>query len=128
MLNAEPSGIDSIRFAEKGTLRMTFTVESQAGHGAYIHRSEGAIRIATKLIQRLLTLEDLRGEGMDPDLREYLQRDDVREVADKTMGDGAAKSKQIDGQEGDSNCVATACGLILTELTFCPHQSLSDNS
>jgi acetylornithine deacetylase/succinyl-diaminopimelate desuccinylase-like protein len=98
---------------------MAFEVESQAGHGAYIHRGEGAIRIATKLIQRLLTLEDLPGEGMGPDLRRYLQRDDVREVANKIMVDGAATSKQTDGQEGSSNNVATTGSLILTDLTFC---------
>ena len=92
VLNAEPGGVDSIRFGEKGTLRMTFEITTQGGHGAYTHRSEGAIRIATRLITRLLTLEDLRGEGMGSDLQEYLQRKDVREVADKIMWKGAADS------------------------------------
>ena len=92
VLNAEPSGLDSIRFGEKGTLRLSFEIRTQGGHGAYIHRSEGAIRIATRLIHRLLGLENLRGEGMDSDLRDYLSRPDVREVADEIMWKGAADS------------------------------------
>ena len=92
VLNAEPSGLDSIRFAEKGTLRMTFGVRTPGGHGAYTHRDVGAIRTATRLIQRLVALEDLRGEGMDPELRDYLQREDVRRVANSIMGEGAADS------------------------------------
>lgn len=92
VLNAEPTGVDSIRFGEKGTLRMSFEVRAQGGNGAYIHSSEGAIRIAARLIQRLVRLEDLHGEGMDPDLERYLQRSDVRKTADEIMGRGAADS------------------------------------
>lgn len=92
VLNAEPGGVDSIRFGEKGTLRMSFEVKTLGAHGAYIHRSEGAIRIAARLVTQLLTLEDLHGDGMDPDLCQYLQRNDVRAVADGIMGEGAADS------------------------------------
>lgn len=46
VLIGEPTGLQSIRFGEKGTYRLTFTVIAQGAHGAYIHRSEGAIRIA----------------------------------------------------------------------------------
>jgi acetylornithine deacetylase/succinyl-diaminopimelate desuccinylase-like protein len=90
VLNAEPGGVESIRFAEKGTLRMTFEVNCEGGHGAYTNRTEGAIRIATRTIARLLELEDLRGD-MDPSLQDYLTRPDVRQVADSIMGSGAAK-------------------------------------
>ncbi|KAK5114058.1 hypothetical protein LTR85_010364 [Meristemomyces frigidus] len=92
VLNAEPVGVDSIRFGEKGTLRMSFRVDTQGGHGAYIHRGEGAIRIAARLIDRLVALEDLHGEGMDAELQKYLQRPDVRQAADSIMGAGAADS------------------------------------
>jgi len=92
VLNAEPGGLDSIRFGEKGTLRMTFNIDCQGGHGAYIHRGEGAIRIAARVIDRLVGLEDLRGEGMVPALKDYLARPDVRKVADDVMGAGAANS------------------------------------
>ena len=92
VLNAEPGGVQRIRFGEKGTLRLSFEVRTRGAHGAYIHLSEGAIRIAARLIHQLLALEKLRGEGMSPELREYLQRADVREVADDIMGHGAADS------------------------------------
>ncbi|KAK0262843.1 hypothetical protein LTS09_002818 [Friedmanniomyces endolithicus] len=92
VLNAEPGGLGSIRFAEKGTLRMTFVVETLGGHGAYLHRDEGAIRIVTRLIERLIGLETLRGEGVDPDLEQYVERADVRAVANNIMGEGAAAS------------------------------------
>lgn len=90
VLNAEPGGLDSIRFGEKGTLRMTFRISTQGGHGAFVHRGEGSITVAARLIDRLMGLENLRGVGMDADLQSYLQRTDVREVADDIMGPGAA--------------------------------------
>jgi len=40
MINAEPGGTDTIRFAEKWTLRLTFEVRTGGAHGAYTHRSE----------------------------------------------------------------------------------------
>ena len=92
VLNAEPGGVESIRFGEKGTLRISFEVKTTGGHGAYLHRSEGAIRKAVEVIGLLTRLEQLRGEGMSRDMREYLERPDVRQVADKIMGEGAAES------------------------------------
>ncbi|EMC91087.1 hypothetical protein BAUCODRAFT_314238 [Baudoinia panamericana UAMH 10762] len=92
VLNAEPCGLDSIRFGEKGTLRMTFYIRTRGGHGAYTHRGEGAIEIAARVIHRLKALESLRGLGMDEEIMSYLERDDVRSVADKIMGEGAADS------------------------------------
>ncbi|KAK5715597.1 hypothetical protein LTR15_010242 [Elasticomyces elasticus] len=92
VLNAEPGGLGSIRFGEKGTLRMTFTVITQGGHGAYVHRDEGAIRIAARMIDRLVGLEKLKSETQDVDLAQYLRRQDVRTVAGNIMGEGAADS------------------------------------
>lgn len=89
VLIGEPSGLGSIRFGEKGTLRLTFTVSAQGAHGAYIHRSEGAIRIATRLINSLVQLEELDVE-MDADIKKYMQRPEVRKVADEIMSPGAA--------------------------------------
>lgn len=40
MINPEPGGRGTIRFAEKGTLRLTFEVRTEGAHGAYTHRSE----------------------------------------------------------------------------------------
>ncbi|KAK5681407.1 hypothetical protein LTS10_005937 [Elasticomyces elasticus] len=88
----EPCGLGSVRFGEKGTLRMTFTVTTQGGHGAYVHRDEGAIRIAARMIDRLVGLESLESETQDVDVARYLRRQDVRAVADNIMGKGAADS------------------------------------
>jgi len=91
VLNAEPGGLQAIRFAEKGTLRCTFTVRTPSGHGAFLHLTEGAVRIAVRLIARLV--EEVEGFDefeVDPVLKEYLERSDVRETIDEIMGNGAA--------------------------------------
>lgn len=90
VLIGEPTGLESIRFGEKGTVRLTFTVQAQGAHGAYIHRSEGAIRIAMRLIERLVSLERVPEEGMDEDLKRYMQQPEVKKVADAIMWPGAA--------------------------------------
>ncbi|KAK8217526.1 hypothetical protein M8818_001284 [Zalaria obscura] len=89
VLNSEPSGLQSIRFGEKGTLRMTFTVRTPGAHGAYLHLSEGAIRVAARLITRLLVIEQIDDFELDPALRSYLKRDKVRHTIDEIMGEGA---------------------------------------
>lgn len=92
MLNAGPGGMESIGFAEKGTLRISFEAKTEGGHGAYLHRNEGTIRIASYLVDRLTGLEAVRGDGMDLELAAYLRREDVRRVADNVMSAGAADS------------------------------------
>lgn len=92
MLNAEPTGLQSIRFAEKGTLRMTFTVRTRSAHGAYTHLSEGAIRIATRLITELTKLEDFTDFPLDTDVRKYLGKKEVRDTVDEVMGPGASNN------------------------------------
>jgi succinyl-diaminopimelate desuccinylase len=89
MLNAEPGGLETIRFGEKGTLRLTFKVRTPGAHGAYTHRSEGAIRVAVRLIQRLQAVEDIVPD-LPPSLVAHLNRPEVREMADRVMGKGAA--------------------------------------
>ncbi|TKA26369.1 hypothetical protein B0A50_05148 [Salinomyces thailandicus] len=92
VLNAGPGGMESIGFAEKGTLRISFEAKTEGGHGAYLHRNEGTIRIASYLVDRLTGLEAVRGDGMDLELAAYLRREDVRRVADNVMSAGAADS------------------------------------
>jgi succinyl-diaminopimelate desuccinylase len=88
-LVGEPSSLDSVRFGEKGSLRIDFEVTATAAHGAYTHRSEGAIRIASRLIQRLVELEKL-DLGMDEGIQEHMQQPDVRKLADEIMWKGAS--------------------------------------
>lgn len=89
MINAEPGGVGTIRFAEKGTLRLTFEVRTEGAHGAHLHRSESATRIAAKLIGELAAVEDIK-PALDPELKEYMKRPEVREAIDAAMGKGAA--------------------------------------
>ncbi|KEQ99953.1 hypothetical protein AUEXF2481DRAFT_35878 [Aureobasidium subglaciale EXF-2481] len=91
-LNAEPTGLQSIRFAEKGTLRMTFTVQARSAHGAFTHLSEGAIRIGTRLVTELVKLENFSSFDVDPEIRRYLSREEVRSTIDEIMGAGASNN------------------------------------
>lgn len=89
-INAEPGGLNTIRFAEKGTLRLTFTVDTGPGaHGAFTHLNKSATRIAAQLISDLAVVETIVPD-LDPGLKEYLEREDVRQAIDKSMGKGAA--------------------------------------
>lgn len=89
MINAEPGGLSTIRFAEKGTLRLIFEVRTEGAHGAYLHRSKSATRIAAALIGELAAVEEII-PSLDPELEEYMKRADVRDAIDQAMGKGAA--------------------------------------
>jgi succinyl-diaminopimelate desuccinylase len=89
MINAEPGGLGTVRFAEKGTLRLEFEVRTEGAHGAYLHRSKSAVRIAAALIVELAKVEDIV-PNLDPELEEYMKREDVRDAIDEAMGKGAA--------------------------------------
>lgn len=89
MINAEPGGLGTIRFGEKGSLRLTFTVRTEGAHGAYLHRSKSATRIAAALIGELAAVESIVPK-LDRGLEEYMKRQDVRDAVDSAMGDGAA--------------------------------------
>lgn len=82
VIDAEPGGLGTIRFAEKGTLRLTFTVDVGPGaHGAFTHLSRSATRVAAALIVDLAVVEDIVPD-VDPALRKYLEREDVRRAID----------------------------------------------
>jgi succinyl-diaminopimelate desuccinylase len=85
MINAEPGGLGTIRFAEKGTLRLGFEIRIEGAHGAYVHRSKSATRIAARLIGELAKVEELVPD-LDIGLGEYMKREDVRAVIDEAMG------------------------------------------
>ncbi|KAK5319036.1 hypothetical protein LTR93_007730 [Exophiala xenobiotica] len=92
MINAEPGGLQSIRFGEKGTLRITFTITTRGVHGAYTHLSEGANRVAARLVNRLVRIEEEVKPELDERLVEYLSRPEVRAVVDEVMGSGASEN------------------------------------
>jgi len=89
VLNGEPGSLDTIRFSEKGTLRLKFEITAPGAHGAYVHRSASPTRIAAALIERLAEIESVEPNLPDA-LRRHLQRTDVRQALDVAMGPGAA--------------------------------------
>ncbi|KAF2642942.1 acetylornithine deacetylase/succinyldiaminopimelate desuccinylase-like deacylase [Massarina eburnea CBS 473.64] len=89
MLNGEPGGIESIRFGEKGTLRITFTIKTEGNNGAYTFISRGANVIAAQLITQLLNIEEIEPELPD-ELRRHFASERARKVADEIMGNGAS--------------------------------------
>ena len=90
VLNGEPSGLGSIRFAEKGTLRLTFLISTPGAHGAYPHRSANANSIAARLIADLERLNELPVD-MPEAMAAYLSRPEVRAATDAVMGAGTAE-------------------------------------
>ncbi|MDF1791254.1 MAG: M20/M25/M40 family metallo-hydrolase [Thalassobaculaceae bacterium] len=90
-LSTEPTGIHSVRFAEKGPLRLKFTVRTPGAHGAYTHKSKNANEIAARLI---LALDELRQMAVNtpPHIVEALAG--TEEVIDKVASPGAAKVLQ----------------------------------
>ena len=86
-LIAEPSGLQTIRFGEKGPIRVQFRVRSKGGHGAFAHLGEGAIRSAGRLMQDLETLREMpcpTPKDVDEALR------DASDLTDQTQGPGAS--------------------------------------
>ena len=89
MLNAEPSGLATVRFGEKSMLWLGFRIAVQGGHSAYPHTGSSANKIAAALIGELLTIEAMAPD--EPDVvRRVLDRDEVRKAVDQSLGAGAA--------------------------------------
>ena len=89
VLNTEPSGIYTVRFGEKSMLWLRFRIRVPGGHSAYPHTSPSATKIAASLIKDLETIETMAPD--EPDLvRKTLDRAEVREAADKSLGKGGA--------------------------------------
>jgi len=92
LLNGEPGSPYTIRFGEKGLLWLTFNVNTQGHHAAYTHISEGAIKIASRLITELdKTLDLIQGAMPDNVVRTFVEG---KEVMEKVLGKGASKITQ----------------------------------
>lgn len=95
MINAEPGGLQSIRFGEKGSLRITFTIHTKGAHGAYTHLVEGANFMAIRLINELRSIEQIQPTDLPTDIFDYLQRPEVVSTIDEIMGQGAANQMLV---------------------------------
>ena len=87
LLNGEPGGLRTIRFAEKGSLWLRLTVQTTGAHGAYTHASASATKIAARLIAELEALTDMEVAVPDNVMRAW---EEGQEAADEAMGAGAA--------------------------------------
>ena len=85
-LNGEPSTPSTIRFGEKGTLRLLFEIDTPGAHAAYTHLSRNAIQIASELVRDLYRLEDMQVD-QPAELRHAIEQS--RGAMDLAVGQGA---------------------------------------
>jgi succinyl-diaminopimelate desuccinylase len=91
LLNSEPGGLQSIRFGEKGTLRMTATIRTKGAMGPYLNISKGANRIGVEFVNKIITRVEALRPSLPEKLRKHLESDAVKKAADEIMGEGASK-------------------------------------
>jgi succinyl-diaminopimelate desuccinylase len=72
LLNAEPGAPTTIRFGEKGILRLAVTVRTPGCHGAYTHKSPSATRIAARLLREMEAVTALP-VAMEPEVARALE-------------------------------------------------------
>ena len=87
VLNGEPSSPLTIRFAEKGNLWVRLKVRTDGAHGAYVHATRSASKIALEVTQRLEAVCDM-GVPLPNALARAIET--AREATDQAMGAGAA--------------------------------------
>ncbi|KAF5664531.1 hypothetical protein FDENT_12843 [Fusarium denticulatum] len=88
MLYAEPGGLETIRFAEKGTLRLTCTVKTKGALGPYLHLSKGAIRTAIAFINEVINSVESLPVDLPVEMERHLEKPEVKRAIDQAMGPG----------------------------------------
>jgi len=88
-LNGEPSSAYTVRYGEKAPLWLVFTVKARGAHGAYVHLSASATKIAAELIERLEAVTALQPE-MPEAVARNLADPVVRRALETGLGAGAA--------------------------------------
>ncbi|KAF5634928.1 hypothetical protein F25303_8641 [Fusarium sp. NRRL 25303] len=88
MLCAEPGGLETIRFAEKGTLRLTCTVKTKGALGPYLHLSKGAIRTASAFINEIIESVEALPVDLPVEMERHLEKPEVKRAIDQAMGPG----------------------------------------
>ena len=87
LLNGEPSGLGTVRFAEKGLAWIELLVETPGGHGGYAHLSPNAIREAARIIADLDELRDI-AVATPPELHNLVEQG--RAAIDSELGASGA--------------------------------------
>lgn len=88
-LNGEPSSAYTVRFGEKAPLWLVFTAKARGAHGAYVHLSKSASKVAIDLIERLEAVTELKPE-LPAAVARNLADPIVRRALDTGLGAGAA--------------------------------------
>ncbi|KAG4280884.1 hypothetical protein FPRO04_05598 [Fusarium proliferatum] len=88
MLCAEPGGLETIRFAEKGTLRLTCAVKTKGALGPYLHLSKGAIRTASAFINEVIESVEALPVDLPLEMERHLEKPEVKRAVDQAMGPG----------------------------------------
>ncbi|KAJ9141809.1 putative Acetylornithine deacetylase [Pleurostoma richardsiae] len=89
MLSAEPSG-QTIRFSEKGTLRLSGSIRTKGAHGAYLNLSKGAIRTATAFLADIVQAVESMSFDIPEDIKVHLKKREVLKAIDRAMGEGTS--------------------------------------
>jgi succinyl-diaminopimelate desuccinylase len=88
-LNGEPSSAYTVRYGEKTPHWLIFTIRTRGAHGAYVHMSASATKIATRLMGALEGLTAI-GPEMPDAVARNLRNPAVRSALDDGLGKGAA--------------------------------------
>ncbi len=89
-LNGEPTGLNNIRFMEKGTLRFALLATSIGGHGGYPHRAPNPIQQIVSAIHAIYERYHRVLAPVPPEFDAILTAPDTVAVADASLGKGAA--------------------------------------
>lgn len=87
LLSGEPTSPYALRFGEKGRLWARIRIHTAGAHGAYVHMSRNPILIASNVIAKLQSLQEIRGSSDTP-LATTLQNNAA--TIDKAYGQGAS--------------------------------------
>jgi succinyl-diaminopimelate desuccinylase len=88
-LNGEPSSAYTVRYGEKTPHWLVFTVRTRGAHGAYVHMSASANKIAARLMAALESLTQITAD-MPAAVARNLADPSVRKALDDGLGKGAA--------------------------------------
>ncbi|KAJ5247428.1 hypothetical protein N7468_002411 [Penicillium chermesinum] len=89
MLSAEPTG-QTVRFSEKGTLRMSGSVATKGALGAYLNLSKGAIRTATSFLAQVVQEVESINPTPPPEIDRHMKNPETLAAVDHAMGPGAS--------------------------------------
>jgi succinyl-diaminopimelate desuccinylase len=89
-LNGEPSSVHTVRYGEKSGFWLLFVIRTRGAHGAYMHMSASANKIAIRLMAALEGLSRIAAHVPEP-VAQNLADPAVRRALEEGLGPGAAE-------------------------------------